>query len=134
MAKILCIEPDLKAASQLQKQLYPLDMTLAENTASGLYLLRREHYEVILINMDHKPFSEQKQVLMALREIPGYSTTPIFLFRENQIVTTKEHEALDVSGYFQKPVSDRDLMMAIREALFNVRTQSQYSRSGVQPV
>ena len=107
MAKVLIIddEPDFRTFTDLLLKRLGYDVSLADNGWSGLELYRREHPDVILLDLN-MPEMDGVEVLKQIRTVDSKQAV-IVLTGDRRPQTERQVRALGVSEFLVKDSSSR---------------------------
>ena len=107
MAKILIVddEPDFRTFTEMVLKRLGYDVSLADNGWSGLELYRREHPDVILLDLK-MPEMDGMEVLKQIRTVDSKQPV-IVLTGDRSPQTERQVRALGVSEFLVKDSSSR---------------------------
>lgn len=118
--KILIIEDDadLRRGLNVRLQAAHYDTAFASDAVMALSIARKEEPDVILLDLG-LPGGDGFLVLDRMKHIASLACTPVIVVSARD-PKTNEKRALDAGAeaFFQKPVDNKELMVAIQRALF----------------
>jgi DNA-binding response OmpR family regulator len=117
-SKILVVEDDKDIRQLLHLQLTSAgyDTAFATDAASALAVIRREHPDLILLDIG-LPAGDGFVVMERLRALPEFEMVPVIVITARDQSEGERAVELGARSYFQKPFEADALVAGIKQAL-----------------
>ena len=118
--KVLIIEDDrdMRQALNLRLRSNNYDTVFASDAVMALSIAKQEQPDLILLDLG-LPGGDGFMVLSRLKDMARLASIPVIVVSARDPQKNKERAlAAGAHAYFQKPAENKDLMVAIQDALF----------------